>query len=76
MMANREGLALRITREVVARLPKVVGCGVQSVGRMRRLATSKAMDGTDADEVSAEDSGVLTPNRPVEEPTLHGPSPN
>jgi uroporphyrin-III C-methyltransferase len=70
---NGEGcrLASRITREVVARLPKDVGCAVQSVGRMRRLAKSKTMDDTDADEVSAEDSGVLTPNRPVEEPTLH-----
>jgi len=36
---------------------------------MRRLAKSKAMDDTDADEVSAEDSGVLTPNRRVEQST-------
>ena len=34
----------------MARLPNVVGCAVQSVGRMRRFARSKAMDDTDADE--------------------------
>ena len=38
---------------------------------MRRLAKSKAMDDTDADEVSTNDSSVLTPNRPVEESTRH-----
>ncbi|EDR03949.1 uncharacterized protein LACBIDRAFT_306674 [Laccaria bicolor S238N-H82] len=45
-------LASRITREVVARLPTDVGCAMQSVGRMRRFASSKAMDDTDPDEVS------------------------
>jgi len=54
-----------------AGLPKDVGCAVQSVGQMRRLAKLKTMDDTDADEVSADGSGVLTPNRPVEEPNLH-----
>jgi len=29
------------------------------------------MDDTIADEVPPEDIGVLTPNRPVEEPSLH-----
>ena len=48
-----------------------MGRAVQSVGRMRRFAKSKVMDDTDADEVSTEDSGVLTPNRPVEESTRH-----
>ena len=56
---------------MVARLPKDVGCAVQSVGWMRRLPKSKAIDDTDADKVSAEDSGVVTPNRPVEESTRH-----
>ena len=50
------------------RLPKDVGCAVQSVGRMRRLAKSKAMDDTDVDEVSAEDSGT---NRLVKQSTRH-----
>ena len=61
----------RITREVVARFLKELGCAVQSVGQMRRFAKFKAMDDTDADEVSTEDSGVLTPNNPVEESTRH-----
>ena len=51
------------------RLPKDVGCAVQSIGQMRRLA--KLVDDTNADEVSTDSSGVLTPNRPIEEPTLH-----
>ena len=55
----------------MARLSKDVRCAVQSVGRMRRLAKLKAMDDTIADEVPPEDIGVLTPNRPVEEPSLH-----
>ena len=60
-----------IAREVFARLLEDMGCAVQSVGRMRRLAESKAMDDTAADEVSTKDNSVLTPNRPVEESTRH-----
>ena len=44
------------------------GCAVQNVGGMRRLAKSKAMDNT---KVSTEDSGVHTPNRPLEQSTRH-----
>ena len=50
---------------------KDIGCAVQSVGRMRSFVNFKAMGDTDADEVSTEDSGVLTPNRPVEESTRY-----
>ena len=44
------------------------GCAVQNVGRMRRLAKSKTVDDTN---VSTENSGVLTPNRPVEQSARH-----
>ena len=36
-----------------------------------KVCEIQAMDDTDADEVSTEDSGVLTPNHPVEESTRH-----
>ena len=42
-------------------------CGA-NVGRMRRLAASKAMDDT---KVSTEYSGVLTPDPPVEQSARH-----
>lgn len=56
---------------MVARLLKDMGSGVQSVGRRKRLTKPKAMDDTDADEVSTKDGDVLIPNRPVEQLTRH-----
>ncbi|KAF8167187.1 uroporphyrin-III C-methyltransferase [Crassisporium funariophilum] len=65
-------LASRLRREIVSKLPREVGASVEKVGRMRSMAKEEDLpkeDITDlkdiADEEFCEDSGVLTPNRPV-----------
>ena len=44
---------------------------MRCVGQVRRLVKSKVINDADADEVSAENFGVPTPNPPVEESTRH-----
>jgi uroporphyrin-III C-methyltransferase len=75
-------LANRIRRDIVAKLPKDVGCATKNIGKLRKMAKEAAEtlvdEGVDvaSDEVN-EDSGLLTPNRPVpvrgpEESALEG----
>jgi uroporphyrin-III C-methyltransferase len=57
-------LAGRLRRDIVSRLPKEAGSAVETVGALRVLAKSEARKDI-ADDETAEDAGVSTPNRPV-----------
>ncbi|KIM38169.1 hypothetical protein M413DRAFT_20076 [Hebeloma cylindrosporum] len=67
-------LAARIRRDIVSKLPREVGAAVVKVGQLRSMAKEEvapseekgALDEDDVgEEELCEESGVLTPNRPV-----------
>ncbi|KAF5352628.1 hypothetical protein D9756_006264 [Leucocoprinus leucothites] len=62
-------LAGRIRRDIVAKLPKDVGRAASNLGKLRQMAKEAAetleKDADIASDEINEDSGLLTPNRPV-----------
>ena len=66
-------LSARIRRDIVSKLQREVGAAVVKVGQLRSMATDKfapseergVLDDDLGEEELCEESGVLTPNRPV-----------
>lgn len=74
---NGQGCRLsgRVRREILSKLPKAVGTAASKVGKLRQLAkesaeslaaaSSESVEVDIASDEVNEDSGLLTPNRPV-----------
>jgi len=66
-------LAARIRRDIVSKLPREAGAAVVKVGQLRSMAKEEVapleerglLDDDTGEEELCEESGVLTPNRPV-----------
>jgi uroporphyrin-III C-methyltransferase len=66
-------LAARIRRDIVSKLPREVGAAVVKVGQLRSMAKEEVapseeeglLDDPAGEEELCEESGILTPNRPV-----------